>query len=86
MAVGRWDGDELAELRRLAREGASGPEIASRLGRSTGTVQQKALELGVELMRVDQTGWRRGEPTSPAGGGDACSSEKQAPGDRRRPR
>lgn len=56
--MGRWDAHELADLRRLASEGASGPEIASRLGRSTGAVQQKALELGIELVRVDQTGWR----------------------------
>jgi len=59
--VGRWGSHELADLRRLAGEGASGPEIASRLGRSTGAVQQKALELGIELVRVDQTDWRRGQ-------------------------
>jgi hypothetical protein len=51
-------------LRRLASEGASGPEIASLLGRSTGAVQQKALELGIELMRVDRTEWRRGQRRS----------------------
>jgi len=85
MAVGLWGVQELADLRRLASEGASGPEIASRLGRSTGAVQQKALELGIELMRVDQTGWRRGEPASPAGDGAGCPSEKQAPDGRRRP-
>ena len=61
MAVRRWDVREIEDLRRHAQAGASGPEIASRLGRSTGAVQQKALELGVELMRVDQTDWRRGQ-------------------------
>ena len=63
-AVGRWSLHELADLRRFASQGASGPEIASRLGRSTGAVQQKALELGIELVRVDQTDWRRGQRRS----------------------
>lgn len=62
MGVRRWNGDEIAELRRLAREGASAPDIARVLGRSTGAVQQKALELGVSLARANPSEWRRRAP------------------------
>lgn len=62
----RWNADELAALRRLAIQGASAPEVASRLGRSTGAVQQKALELGVPLVRVEKTSWWQGWPARPS--------------------
>jgi len=59
----RWRDDELAALKRLATEGTSAPELASLLGRSTGAVQQKALELGIRLVRVEKTSWWRGWPS-----------------------
>lgn len=62
----RWSTDEVAELTRLATSGASAPEAASVLVRSTGAVQQKALELGIALVRVEKTAWWQGWPPGAA--------------------
>jgi hypothetical protein len=61
----RWSTDEVEELTRLATSGASAPELASILVRSTGAVQQKALELGIVLVRVEKTAWWQGWPARP---------------------
>lgn len=53
-----WTDEELRRLRQLAEQGISAPEAAVRLHRSTGAVQQKAIEIGIALTRVDRTGWR----------------------------
>jgi hypothetical protein len=52
-----WSPDELALLRQLAARGVSAPQAAGQLGRSTGAVQQKAMELGLSLTRVNSTAW-----------------------------
>ena len=53
-----WTQAELRRLRTLAEQGISAPEAAARLHRTTGAVQQKAIELGIALTRADRTRWR----------------------------
>lgn len=52
-----WTAREIGRLRQFADAGISAPQAAQALGRSTGAVQQKALELGLSLTRVEKTEW-----------------------------
>ena len=60
----RWTKEELRQLRMLAERGVSAPEAAVQFRRSTSAVQQKAIELGIALIRVDRTQWRTRPETS----------------------
>jgi hypothetical protein len=53
----RWTIEEIGRLRQFAADGISAPQAAHELGRSTGAVQQKAIELGLALTRVEKTDW-----------------------------
>ena len=47
-----WSKDDVKSLRAFAKARLSGPQIAKKLKRSSGSVSQKAMRLGVRLRSI----------------------------------
>jgi len=47
-----WSREDVKNLRALAKAKLSGPQIAKRLKRTSGSVSQKAMRLGVRLRSI----------------------------------
>ena len=47
-----WTKEDLKNLRSLAKAKLSGPQVAKKLGRSSGAVSQKAMRLGIRFRSI----------------------------------
>jgi hypothetical protein len=49
-----WSKEDVKNLRRFAKDRLSGPQAATKLGRTRGAVAQKAMALGIRFRSINR--------------------------------